>query len=109
MEVTVAMQKGLRKGNCERVEFQIEEMHNQSKVMILGLFLKSLLISSLISSLVLRVFSPVITVVPVGLCRELMTISGLLPFITQSSNQQFNFLLPEGPSVVVSILDSNFS
>ena len=33
MEVTVAMQKGLRKGNCERVEFQIEEMHNQSKMM----------------------------------------------------------------------------
>ena len=73
-------------------------------------FLKSTyLISHFFSCSYLRVFSPVITVVPVGPCREPMTIGGLLPFITQSSNQQFNFLLPVGPSVIVSILDSNFS
>lgn len=77
---------------------------------LLFFFLKlAYLISHFFSCSYLRVYLPVITVVPVGPCRELMVISSLLPFITQSSNQQFNFLVPERPSLDVSIQESNFS
>lgn len=90
-----------------RITFSIKNLIY--KRYIFGVFLKvTYVISHFFSCSYLRVYLPVITVVPVGPCRKLMIISGLLPFITQSSNQQFNFLVPERPSVV-SIKECSFS
>lgn len=65
------------------------------------------LISHFFSCSYLKVYLSLITVVPVEPCRELMIISGLFPFIIQSSNQQFNFLVPERSSVDISIQECN--
>ncbi|XP_011783335.1 PREDICTED: olfactory receptor 5L1-like [Colobus angolensis palliatus] len=55
-----------------------------------------------------KIYFPVITVVTVGPRRELMITGDLLPFITHLSNQQFNFLVPERPSVDFRIQECNF-
>lgn len=34
MEVIVALQRGLGRGDCKRVEFQLEEKHNHSTVVV---------------------------------------------------------------------------